>query len=86
MLEIPKNVGGRFSVFSAVGLFPLGMLKIDLDDFLLGAKDMVKNCLSKSLQDNPAAINAAVVYHNYRNKKNIYFCTSKIKTNDSLAQ
>ena len=72
LLEVPKNVGGRFSVFSAVGLFPLGMLGIDLDDFLLGAKDMVKNCLNKSLLDNPAAVNAFVIYQNFLNNKIIY--------------
>src|SRR3990172_93136 len=37
VLEIPKKVGGRYSVFSAVGLFPLGMLGIDLKELLNGA-------------------------------------------------
>ncbi|MDZ4224943.1 MAG: hypothetical protein U1D33_03455, partial [bacterium] len=32
-LEIPKNLGGRFSVFSAVGLFPLALLGVDIDQF-----------------------------------------------------
>jgi glucose-6-phosphate isomerase len=36
--EIPKNVGGRFSVFSAVGLVPLAILGIDIDNMLKGAK------------------------------------------------
>ena len=35
---IPKNVGGRFSVFSAVGLVPLAILGYDIDGFLKGAK------------------------------------------------
>lgn len=35
---IPKNVGGRFSVFSSVGLLPLAILGYKIDDFLLGAK------------------------------------------------
>ena len=35
---IPKNVGGRFSVFSSVGLLPLGILGYKIEDFLLGAK------------------------------------------------
>ncbi|MGE0739273.1 glucose-6-phosphate isomerase [Sulfurimonas sp.] len=36
--EIPKNVGGRFSVFSAVGLLPLAIVGIDIDELLDGAK------------------------------------------------
>jgi len=34
--EIPKNVGGRFSVFSAVGLLPLAIVGIDIDELLMG--------------------------------------------------
>lgn len=36
---IPKNVGGRFSVLSNVGLVPLYLAGIDIDMILLGAKD-----------------------------------------------
>jgi len=36
--EIPKNVGGRFSVFSAVGLLPLAIIGVDIDNLLNGAK------------------------------------------------
>jgi len=36
--EIPKNVGGRFSVFSAVGLLPLAIVGIDIDELLQGAQ------------------------------------------------
>lgn len=37
--EIPKNVGGRFSVFSTVGLVPLAIVGIDIDRLLDGAKE-----------------------------------------------
>ena len=36
--EIPKDVGGRFSVFSAVGLLPLAIIGVDIDNLLNGAK------------------------------------------------
>lgn len=36
--EIPKDVGGRFSVFSAVGLLPLAIVGIDIDNLLKGSK------------------------------------------------
>jgi glucose-6-phosphate isomerase len=38
--EIPKNVGGRFSVFSAVGLLPLAVVGLDIDELLSGARDI----------------------------------------------
>ena len=34
--EIPKNVGGRFSVFCAVGLVPLAIVGIDIDEIVNG--------------------------------------------------
>ncbi|QOP46072.1 glucose-6-phosphate isomerase [Sulfurimonas paralvinellae] len=40
VFEIPKNVGGRFSVFSAVGLLPLAIVGIDIDELLKGAKKL----------------------------------------------
>jgi glucose-6-phosphate isomerase len=40
IFEIPKNVGGRFSVFSAVGLLPLAIVGIDIDALLKGAKEV----------------------------------------------
>lgn len=36
--EIPKDVGGRFSVFSAVGLVPLAIIGVNIDQILFGAK------------------------------------------------
>lgn len=36
---IPKNVGGRFSVFSPVGLVPLAIVGIDIDEILKGTKE-----------------------------------------------
>lgn len=36
---IPKNVGGRFSVFSPVGLVPLHLLGFDISAFLEGARE-----------------------------------------------
>lgn len=41
-LSIPARVGGRFSVFSPVGLFPLAALGIDIDALCSGATDIMK--------------------------------------------
>ncbi len=38
IFEIPKNVGGRFSVLSSVGLIPLILAGIDIEALLNGAK------------------------------------------------
>jgi len=45
--EIPKNVGGRFSVFSAVGLLPLAIVGIDIDKLLEGAKEVHNDFFGK---------------------------------------
>lgn len=37
IFNIPKNVGGRFSVLSAVGLVPLGLSGVDVSEILNGA-------------------------------------------------
>jgi glucose-6-phosphate isomerase len=41
-LDIPENVGGRFSVLTPVGLFPAALLGIDIEELLRGAEDGVK--------------------------------------------
>ncbi len=70
-LEIPKQVGGRYSVLSAVGLFPLGMLGINLKDLQQGAQQMVDQCTSEDLENNIAAISASIAYQQYKDGKNI---------------
>ncbi|MFO8015675.1 MAG: hypothetical protein R6U32_01080 [Candidatus Woesearchaeota archaeon] len=70
-LEIPERVGGRYSVFSPVGLFPLAMLGLDIERLLKGAASMRKRCLEKNIEDNPAAMSAALAYHHNRKKRNI---------------
>jgi glucose-6-phosphate isomerase len=62
VLEIPKKVGGRFSVFSPVGLFPLGLIGVNIDELLEGARVMRQRCLSENIFDNPAALSAAYLY------------------------
>ena len=37
---VPDDVGGRFSVFSAVGLLPFALVGIDIDEITNGIKDM----------------------------------------------
>jgi glucose-6-phosphate isomerase len=53
-LEIPQNVGGRFSVLSPVGMLPAALVGIDVDGILTGAEDMRRRCASDNLSSNPA--------------------------------
>jgi len=50
--DIPKNVGGRFSVFSAVGLLPLAIVGIDIDELLNGAKEVYNSFFNKNIKYN----------------------------------
>lgn len=60
--EIPLNVGGRFSVFSPVGMFPAAMLGMDIDAMAAGCAAMDEQCSRASLMENPAYLRAAVQY------------------------
>lgn len=40
MLDIPENVGGRFSVLTPVGLFPAALIGVDIEEILRGAEEM----------------------------------------------
>jgi len=70
-LEVPRKVGGRYSVFSPVGLFPLGILGIRIEDLLKGAKQMRESCVNMDLERNPAAIAASIQFNHYKEGKNI---------------
>jgi glucose-6-phosphate isomerase len=65
-LAIPKNVGGRYSVLSAVGLFPLCFLDIDIEDLCMGAQSGFLLSTHKTLSNNPAAMNAALIDTHYK--------------------
>jgi len=68
LLEVPQDVGGRFSVLSAVGLLSAAMCGIDIDSLLAGARDMDERVSCEDFYKNPAAIIAAINYHFYNNR------------------
>ena len=59
---VPFNVGGRFSVFSPVGMFPAAMLGMDLDAMREGCAAMDRRCNALPMAENPAYLRAAVQY------------------------
>jgi len=62
-LAVPSNVGGRFSVLSAVGLLPAAVVGIDIMEVLDGARDMAKRCQASVLRENPAGLLATLLHH-----------------------
>ena len=51
---IPDDVGGRYSVLTPVGLFPIAMAGIDIDKMLSGAKDAMFKYANPDLDQNDA--------------------------------
>jgi glucose-6-phosphate isomerase len=62
VLPIPDDVGGRFSVFSAVGLLPAAVMGLDVRALLLGASAMTRRFLDEPFERNPVLQYAAVNY------------------------
>lgn len=61
-LPVPPNIGGRFSVFTAVGLLPAAAAGVDVDQLLAGASSMVRRCGSYQLFDNPAYLLGSALF------------------------
>ena len=59
---VPDDVGGRFSVFSAVGLLPFALVGIDIDEIINGVKDMDLALKNTDIYHNIAAQNALIHY------------------------
>jgi glucose-6-phosphate isomerase len=71
-LTMPKMVGGRFSVFSAVGLFPLAVAGYDVRALCRGAKATVEASLSSKLDENIATTLAITTHLQQKNGYNIH--------------
>ena len=68
--EIPKNIRGRFSVFSTVRLLPLVIIDIDINNLLKGAKEVRNSFLGKGEYHEPIMQKARFLVEN-KNKFNI---------------
>ena len=49
---VPDDIGGRFSVISAVGLLPLAVAGIDIDEFMAGFADGREKYTVKSMEND----------------------------------
>jgi glucose-6-phosphate isomerase len=61
-LEVPPGVGGRFSVLTPVGLFPLALAGVDVKGLLSGAASMRRRTLNENPWRNPARLYALMQY------------------------
>ena len=59
-LDIPANVGGRFSVLTPVGTLPAALIGIDVKSLLAGAGSMAARCSAGDLLRNPAGVYAVL--------------------------
>jgi glucose-6-phosphate isomerase len=68
--DLEKNIGGRFSVFSVVGLVPLAMVGVDVDNLLNGCKRVSDSFFKKTDYYKPIIRKARFLVEN-KNKFNI---------------
>ena len=69
--RIPQNVGGRFSVFTALGLIPAALSGIDIAALMRGARKMDALTGREDLFDNPAFMYALIHTEMMKRGKNI---------------
>ncbi len=67
---IPDDVGGRYSVLTPVGLFPIAVAGFDIKQLVNGARDMAA-ITEKADKNNPAVIYAAARNALYQREFNI---------------
>ena len=68
---VPDDIGGRFSVLTAVGLLPIAVAGIDIDELMAGAAATREEVLKKDFEENPSLLYAAVRNIFLRKGKNI---------------
>lgn len=66
---LPGDIGGRYSVFTAVGTFPLACAGVDVDALIKGAYEARKEIESAPLKDNKCYQYAVMRDYMYRHNK-----------------
>jgi glucose-6-phosphate isomerase len=61
-VDIPPNVGGRYSVLTPVGILPAALVGMDTGALLAGADALAKRCTSDTLAQNPAGVFGTLQY------------------------
>jgi len=71
-LVIPQQVGGRYSVLSAVGLFPLALLGVDIDALHAGAQSIMPMATDTNITHNYPALSAIILHAQHANDFTIH--------------
>ncbi len=69
-LTLPTPVGGRYSVFSPVGLLPLSLLSVQVAELCAGASDFLSRTFTG--EDTAAADTAALLFHAHANGMRVH--------------
>lgn len=73
---IPNDVGGRYSVFTPVGLLPIAVAGFDINSLINGAKTSEIDLKSKRKEKNEAVVYASIRNVLYNKGKNIEILVS----------
>jgi len=73
---VPDDVGGRFSVLSAVGLLPIAVAGIDIDEMMKGAQEARLACFEKDINKNDALKYASIRNILHKNGKSVEILAS----------
>lgn len=71
---IPDDIGGRYSVLTPVGLLPMAVAGIDIEEVIRGARDGSDRLSNPNIEENPAYLYAVL--------RNILY--SKGRTNEAI--
>ena len=72
VFSIPEGVGGRYSVFSPVGLLPASLCGLNLDEIKAGLVDADTMCQEQDLKNNISVLISLCSFFSYQNGKNIF--------------
>ncbi len=73
---VPDNIGGRYSVLSAVGLLPIAVSGANIDEIMIGAKEAKESLMDLDLSKNDCYKYAAIRNLLYQNGKSIEILVS----------
>jgi glucose-6-phosphate isomerase len=74
--DIPRDIGGRYSVFTPVGLLPMAVAGIDIEALLKGARQAREDSLSPELESNSCYRYAAIRHLLYGSGKAVELLVS----------
>lgn len=80
---VPDDVGGRFSVLTAVGLLPIAVAGIDIDELMLGARNAQNELCDTDIEKN-AALKYAAVRNCFYNKDKKMECFVSYEPNMTM--